>query len=99
MNFKNAITSHAAIDASDTPVDLIAENGNRVGLMIYNASSSKLYVLVGNESLTVSSSLFSFVVPANSLYEMPAEYYTTQCTGIWETSPTGKAQVTEIIDN
>lgn len=96
INTKNAITAYADIpsDAADA-VTLVAENGNRVGLIIFNDSSAILYLLIGGTATTAN---FSFKLAAGAMYEMPYEYFTVKVTGIWA-SENGSAKVTEIRDN
>lgn len=92
INFTNANTNYEKIAASATVVDICAEHGSRIGLMIYNSSTSSLYCRVdGTASLTD----YSFIVPPASSYEMPIQYYTDKVTGIWGAA-NGHAFVTEI---
>lgn len=100
INTKNAISTYTSIDASTDPVVLVAENGRRVGLCIYNASSAALKVLIGSldEDAEMTADDYSFVIPANGFYEMPMEYTTLKYRGIWA-SATGVAKVTEIKDD
>ncbi len=99
INTKNAQSEYSNVTASTDPTLLVAENGNRVGLYIYNNSSATLKVLIGAlpEDATMSGTTFSFIIGANSLYEMPYEYTTLKFTGIWA-SATGSANITEIKD-
>lgn len=99
INTKNAISVYSNVPAATSATLLAAENGNRVGLYIYNNSSAALKVLIGSlpEDATMTSSEFSFIIAANSLYEMPFEYTSLKFTGIWA-SATGSANITEIKD-
>lgn len=95
INTKNNVTTYAKITSSTSVQDLIAENGNRVGLFLYNSSTQPLYVRIDADATT---SDYTFIVPSNSLYEMPYEYFTDKVTGIWP-SVDGFVTVTEIADS
>lgn len=94
LNTKNAVTAYTKISASASVVDLVAENGNRVGLMIFNDAAANLFIRIdANATLTD----YNLKIPAYTLYEMPYEYFTDKVTGIWDAA-TGTAKVTEIKD-
>lgn len=95
INTKNNVTTYAKITSSITAQDLIAENGNRVGLYIYNASSQPLYIRI---DATATTTDYTLIIPSNTLYEMPYEYFTDKVSGIWGTAD-GYAMVTEIADS
>lgn len=100
INTNNAISTFTIVASSTDPTVLVAENGNRVGLYIYNNSSAILKVLIGSlpEDATMTSADFSFALAAGASYEMPLGYTTLKFTGIWA-SENGSANVTEIRDN
>ncbi len=92
INTNNASTSYTKVTSSATVVDLVAENGRRVALMIYNKSTAALYIRIdANATLTD----FTLIIPSESYYEMPIGYYTDKITGIW-VAANGYATVTEI---
>jgi len=95
INLKNALVRSERIAASTSSQIFANENGNRVGLMIYNHSvESTLYLAINQDATT---ELFAVRLRPGSLYEMPFEYYTTKVTGIWNDAE-GYAQITEISD-
>lgn len=82
--------SNVASSASD--VTILAANANRKGAMVFNDSSSVLYLLVasGTSSLTV----YSNQLGQNEYYEVPFGY-TGALKGIW-VAAVGFARVTEL---
>lgn len=95
INLKNALTRHVRIAALTESQVFALENGNRVGLMVYNDSvESTLYLAVDRDATT---ELFTVRLRPGSLYEMPFEYFTAKVTGIWDDAE-GYAQITEISD-
>ena len=86
-------TRLSAVSAQSTAQTLMAANSLRRGLIIYNDSTGTANIKFGS-GVTVSS--FSFKVSAGQSYESPLSYYAGIVTGIWTTSPTGSAFVTEI---
>ena len=92
INLNNSDTVYATVTSSASVQTLIAENGNRVGLYIHNASTAILYIKVDGDATT---SNYTAKLEAGALYEMPRNYFTDQVTGIWA-SANGQANVTEI---
>ena len=80
------------IDSSSTKIILLAENHLRKTALIYNNSTSNLYVKYGDD---VSISLFTLCLGAGDYYELPMPCYAGIITGIWD-SIDGNAMVTEI---
>ena len=74
-----------------TNTTLIAADATRVGLMIYNDSSSVLFILLG--AGTESATVFSVPIPANTLFEVPDAFVTMRVSGHWTTA-TGNARIT-----
>lgn len=72
---------------------LIAADSTRVGLLIYNDSTSPLTVLLG--AGTQSSTVFSLVIPANTLFEVPPAFVCLRVAGAWATA-TGNARITAV---
>jgi CMP-2-keto-3-deoxyoctulosonic acid synthetase len=84
-----AVTSVTAATAATA---LKAANASRLGLTIFNNSTSVLYVKFGT---TASATDFSIKMAANSYYEVPFGY-NGAVTGIWVAADGGAALVTEI---
>jgi hypothetical protein len=84
--------SIAQVTSSASNSTLKASNTARIGLLIYNDSSSALYVKFG---ATASTTSFTIKIAANSYYEMPNPIYTGIVDGIWA-SANGFAYVTEL---
>jgi hypothetical protein len=79
------------VTSSATAVTLLAAYAARVGALIVNNSTSKLYVKLGTGASTTS---WSVAIEAGGYWEMPRRYYTGAITGIWATA-NGDAHVTE----
>jgi hypothetical protein len=88
------VTSAAPVQvaSSATVVTLKASNTSRRGLLIFNDSTSAVFVKYG---ATATSSDFTVKIAAAGYFEMPAPIYTGQVTGIWA-SANGNAYVTEL---
>ncbi len=82
----------ANVSGSATSVTLIASNGSRKGAVIHNDSTAILYLKYGT---TASTTSYTYKVPADGTFEMPAVVYTGTITGIWS-SATGAARTTEL---
>lgn len=81
------------VSASVTAVTLAASQVLRVGLIVYNDSTSDMYIKFGSSA---SSTDFSYFVLAGTTFEaLNGVSYTGIVTGIW-VSATGAAQVTEL---
>lgn len=80
------------VASSATTVVLVAANTNRKGLYIYNDSTAILYVAFAG---TASTSVYSFQLPAQGFYEMPAPIFVKTISGIW-TAANGNAILTEL---
>lgn len=92
LNFNHSGTAFAKIASSTTVQDLVVENGHRTGLYIYNNSTANLFVRIDGDATLTD---FSFMIPANTLYEMPNSYFSDRLSGIWATA-NGFAHITEI---
>ncbi len=84
-------TTVTEVSASTSLTKLLEENPNRKGFMIYNESTSILYLKLG-ENATTSS--FTTKVAAEDYWETPYGY-SGAATGVWVTA-NGTAHVTEI---
>jgi hypothetical protein len=90
-NPANAAVSR--VSASATAVTLAAAQTIRVGLIVYNDSTSDLYLKFGSSASTTD---FTYFIPAGGTWEsVNGVSYTGIVTGIWTTA-TGAAQVTEL---
>lgn len=79
------------VASSATSVTLKATNANRLGLMIFNDSTSVLYVKFG---ATASTTSYTVKMTAGQYYEAPFGY-TGVVDGIWA-SANGNAYITEV---
>lgn len=90
---KSATPTPTNVSASATSVTLLAANGSRLGVLVYNDSASALYIKYG---ATASTTSFTVKVPAFTLWEMPsAVLHTGRLDAIWDAA-TGAARVTEL---
>lgn len=88
----SAVTTVADSASSGT---LIATNANRMGFVITNDSSARLYVKFG---ATASTTSYTVSLAQNETYESPAApVYTGVIDGIWSSDPgDGAARCTEL---
>lgn len=91
LRAENAALS--SVNDSDTSVTLLAENPNRLGVIIFNDSTEKLYVKYG---LTASLTSFTTIVGVGAIWEMPRPVYVGRIDGIWAANSTGAARITEL---
>ncbi len=89
---KSSASSVTQVNASATSVTLAALNTNRLGLTIFNKSSSNCYVKLG---ATASTSSFTVIIFPQGAYEVP-EKWVGRVDAIWD-SATGFAMVTEMV--
>jgi len=92
INNKNATTRYTKVQAGIVAQTLVEENGNRVGLLIFNNSPETLYVKFENEATYTD---FTLKIDPNGLYEMPLNYFTGKISGLWD-DQTGFAMITEV---
>lgn len=85
----NGTTTTVAAVSADTI--LCSQNINRLGLTVFNNSTSVLYLKLGTGASPTS---FTTKMGADDYYELPFHYIGT-VHGYWA-SPTGDAQVTEL---
>ena len=83
----------ANVTASATTGTLKALNTSRLGLVVVNDADKALYVKYG---ATASLTSYTVKIAAGGYWEMPQPIYTGVVDGIWETSPTGSARITEL---
>jgi hypothetical protein len=87
--------SRTAVNASASSVALVAANAGRVGLAIFNNGSTDLHLAYGTTAATTTS--FSVRVSPGGFYEAPVGWAVLAVQGIWSGSPTGTAQITEVL--
>lgn len=90
----SAAPSISQVSSSTSSVTLKTSNSNRKGLIIHNGATTALLVKFG---ATASATSFTVKVGVGERYTLPdLPIYTGVVDGIWEGSPTGAANVTEI---
>lgn len=87
--------SATLVNVNDTAssTTLQAANNARRGWLIFNDSSSDLYIKFG---ATASLTSFSIKLGSGQYYEMPQPIYVGVIDGIWSADSTGAARVTEL---
>lgn len=85
------VASVQAISASVTSLTLFATTSSRVGASIWNESSSRLYVKVGQGA---STTLFSFKIAPYGYWEMSPKGLGGAISGVWEVA-TGSAMCSQ----
>lgn len=86
-----ATATLANVAASITVVTLQASNVNRMGWMVYNDSTSAMWLKLG---AAASATSFTVNLGPGAYYELPTPCFTGQITGIW-VAANGNARVTE----
>lgn len=81
-----------SIASSILAVTLLAQNGNRRSVIIYNDSEANLFVKFGSGASLIS---FTVRIPANSSAEFAYPVFTGIITGIWDAA-NGDARITEV---
>lgn len=87
----SATVSNVTAAIADT--QLVAANANRRGFILFNDSTSVLYMKFGTGASTTS---FTVPIAAADYYEMPEPVYAGQINGIW-LAANGAARITELI--
>lgn len=85
-----AVVTSVSDTASSTT--LLASNTSRLGAVVFNDSSSDLYVKLGT---TASTTSFSYKLSPYETVEIPFGY-TGRIDGIWSSDSTGAARITEL---
>lgn len=83
------------VTSSATSVQLLASNVARLGVVIYNDSTSLLYVKFGT---TASTTSYTVEVPNDDWFALPGDMgvvYTGRIDGIWAAA-NGAARITEL---
>lgn len=68
------------VAAATTSTAIIAADGNRKGLTIFNNSTARLYL---DHDAAVTTSDFTVLLEAGGFYEVPSQYAQLQMSGIW----------------
>lgn len=84
-------SSVAATTTANTVI--VAASTSRVGLMIYNEGTAPLTILFGTG--TQSATVYSLVIPGNTLFEVPDNFCQLRIAGNW-TAIGGAARITEL---
>jgi hypothetical protein len=82
----------SSVASSTSTVTILAANAARRGAIIFNDSTSNLYVKLGSGASTTS---FSVRLGTAGLFQLPYPVYTGIITGVWS-SVNGAARVTEL---
>ena len=99
INTNNAVVAYSSYDYADnTAFPIVAENGHRVGLIIYNASNKDVFIHLAWDNATSTTETYSFVIPASGRYDMPLGYTTVNFYARWDEAATGSLKVTEVSD-
>lgn len=85
-----ATLTNVASSASTT--SLLASNANRLGVILFNDSTSTLYLKYGT---TASTTSYTYSIEAGGTWEMLNPLYTGAIDGIWS-SANGNARITEL---
>lgn len=80
------------VSSSASNGTLLAENTDRIGMLVVNDSTATLYLKYG---ATASTTSYSVRMEPGSYWEMPQPIYTGQIDGIWS-SADGAARITEL---
>lgn len=83
----------ANVNDSASNATLAAANASRIGLLVFNDSTSDLYLKYG---ATATASSFTVKIPAAGYWEMPTPVYKGIVDGIWSADASGAARVTEL---
>jgi hypothetical protein len=95
-----AVSTSAALTnvaGSASSVTLLAANANRKMAAIFNSSTTSSSTLYLAFAASASTSSYSVQIPAGGYYELPAPIYTGEISGIWSTTATAIAHITEFI--
>ena len=88
-------SSASLTNVNDTAssTSLLASNSARKGAIVYNDSTTILYLKYGT---TASTTSFTVKIPPDSYWEMPNPIYTGAIDGIWSADASGAARITEL---
>jgi hypothetical protein len=83
-----------SVASQDTNITILAANANRIGATIFNNDTGPLYIKFGATATATTSN--TALIAAGGYYELPAPVYRGIIDGIWTTSGSGSANVTEL---
>lgn len=83
-----------SVASQDTNITILAANANRIGATIFNNDTGPLYIKFGATATATTSN--TVCIAAGGYYELPAPVYRGIIDGIWTTSGSGSANVTEL---
>lgn len=89
---RSTAATRSSVTAAATDIQILASNANRLGASVYNDADKDLYIALGTAAASLTS--FTQKIAPGGMYEVPFNY-TGVVRGIWATSPTGSARVTE----
>jgi hypothetical protein len=96
-NLEDTLTADAAaltnVADQDTNIQLLAANADRRGVIIHNDSPGILYLKYGATATTTG---YTYKIAADGTWDMPMPIYTGQIDGIWTSSASGSARITEL---
>jgi hypothetical protein len=84
------------VDQNAASVSLLAENANRKGGRLVNASTAVLYVRFEAAAASIAKAGYSAVLNPNQEMPIP-ESYTGEIRGIWDGAGGGYANITELV--
>ena len=83
----------SSVTSAATATSLLTASSSRVGVIIYNESTSNLFLLLGTG--TVSATNYTTVVAPNSPFVVPDRFTALKIDGIWATA-NGSARITVV---
>lgn len=81
------------VNDSASSVSLLASTAARKGMIVFNDSTSDLYLKYG---ATASATSFTVKILAGGYWEMPKPIFTGAVDGIWSSDASGAARITEL---
>lgn len=81
------------VDSAATSATLLAANGARRGVILYNSDANALLLKYG---ATASATSYTYRILGGQTWEMPGPIYTGIIDGIWEADGSGSAFLTEM---
>lgn len=81
------------VNDTASSTSLLASTAGRLGVTVFNDSTSTLYLKYGT---TASATSFTVKIPPGAYWEMPLPIYTGAIDGIWSADASGAARITEL---
>jgi hypothetical protein len=81
------------VNSANTSATLLAANGSRRGVVLYNSDANALLLKYG---ATAAAGSYSYRIGSGQTWEMPNPIYTGIIDGIWEADGSGHAAITEL---